>query len=314
MKPPPKSPTYQETQSSDQKKLMTVEQNLMLKRGIASGRKHGINLSPGKLNDGNGNCAFEAAIYNVNKRDCFETKFPGTPDYYRRIWAVDMRNRTTNDKNWKICSDSEWDAGWQEMMKTGVYERGIFGDLMLLGISCGLRKRLLIFNTHLDSPHDPIYVCDPCMFGIEPDTEIPVVLAYNMSHYESLHPDTDTDAAKTVTLVAQYMSGQYSFARKDLPFLLTVDETTEKSESDRRDNVVNRKVETIKEALTCKKSERIANREKRKSETVEKRNSYETSKMESEKNIKIKRKDMTPDQKKDYMRKKKICSRTNESD
>ena len=193
----------------------------MLKRGIASGRRHGINLSPGKLNSASGNCAFEAAIYNVNERVCFEQKFPFSADYYRRIWAVDMRNRTKNDETWKIYSDIEWEAGWQEMMKTGVYERGIFGDLMLLGISCGLRKRLLIFNTHLDSPHDPIYVCDPCLFGIEPDTEIPVVLAYNMSHYESLHPDTDSDAVKTISLVAQYMSGQYIFGRKDLPFLLT---------------------------------------------------------------------------------------------
>ena len=303
LKPPPKSPTFQESPSSDQNELMKVEQSLMLKRGIASGRKHGINLSPGKLNAASGNCAFEAAIYNVNERVCFEQKFPFSPDYYRRIWAVDMKNRTKNDETWKIYSDREWEAGWQEMMETGVYERGIFGDLMLLGISCGLRKRILIFNTHLDSPHDPIYVCDPCLFGIEPDTEIPVVLAYNMSHYESLHPDTDFYAVKTISLVTQYMSGQYIFGRKDLPLLLTSDETTEKSESDRIANDVNRKVETIEEAMTRTKSVRIADAEKRKSETVEKRNSYETFNMESEEDIKIKRKDMKPDQKKDYMKK-----------
>ena len=70
LKPPPKSPTFQESPSSDQNELMKVEQSLMLKRGIASGRRHGINLSPGKLNSASGNCAFEAAIYNVNERVC----------------------------------------------------------------------------------------------------------------------------------------------------------------------------------------------------------------------------------------------------
>ena len=203
--------------------LMQVEQNLMINRAIASANKHGINLSPGRLNSANGNCAFESSIFNNNDRKCFKEKFHLSPDYYRRVWLTDMKNRTMNDKTWQIYSDKEWEAGWKEMLDSGVYERGIFGDLMLLGISCGLRKFLLIFNTSLDSPHDPIYVCDPRKFGVIPDTEVPVVLAYNMSHYESLHPSEDSDIEKIVTLVQQYLTGQYAFGKHDLPFLLSSD-------------------------------------------------------------------------------------------
>ena len=144
-----------------------------------------------------GNCAFASAICNLNDRKCFNENLPQTADYYRRIWMTDMKNRTVNDQTWNIYSKVEWEEGWAEMMESGVYERGIFGDLMLLGIACGIKKTLLIFNISLDSPHDPIYVCDPRQFGVQPDSEIPVVLAYNLSHYESMHPVDQKDTLMT---------------------------------------------------------------------------------------------------------------------
>ena len=97
------------------------------------------------------------------------------------------------------------------MMESGVYERGLFGDLMMFAIACGVRKVLLIFNTNLKTPHDPIYVCDPRKFGIEPDTPFPVVLAYNLAHYESLHPLTISDNEHTTELVEKYLTGTYTF-------------------------------------------------------------------------------------------------------
>ena len=196
----------------------------MIKRAIGSGKKHGVTLIPGRCNLAKGNCAFESAIYNVNDRNCFNAKFPSSVDYYRRIWAIDMKNRTLNDETWQIYSEKEWEAGWQEMMKSEIYERGIFGDLMLFGIACGLKKVLLIFNTSLETPHDPVYVCDPRRFQVEPDSEIPVVLAYNMSHYESLHPAEGLDEGKTVSLVNHYLDGSYEFGRKDMHYLLIDDD------------------------------------------------------------------------------------------
>ena len=56
--------------------------------------------------------------------------------------------------------------------------------------------------------------------SLEPDTDIPLVLAYNMSHYESVHPDTHLDIEETVNLVKKYLNGQYEFGKHDLPQLL----------------------------------------------------------------------------------------------
>ena len=127
--------------------LMASERKLMISRAISSARNHGISLEPGSQNPGTGDCAFQAVIQNNNDRTCFEKKFPLPVSYYRRIWVTDMANRTV-DSDWNILSRQEWLAGWQEMLVPGIYERGIFGDLMLPGIACGIRKRLLIFNTN----------------------------------------------------------------------------------------------------------------------------------------------------------------------
>ena len=130
-----------------------------------------------------------------------------------------MFNRTV-DTPWNTYGRQAWEEGWKEMLVPGTYERGIFGDLMLPGIACGVRKILLIFNTNLNSPHDPIYIVDPSQFNVSPDTQLPVVLAYNMSYYESMHPCTPRDIQSTVNLVTQYKEGRYQFRRSDLPLLL----------------------------------------------------------------------------------------------
>ena len=134
--------------------LMSKERELMITRAINSGRRHGINLTLGKSNPGLGDCAFEAVIFNNNERHCFTDKLPLPIDTYRKIWVTDMANRTVNTE-WNIYSTQQWYQGWGQMLIPGTYERGIFGDLMLPGIACGVKKFLLIFNTHLDS-HDPI--------------------------------------------------------------------------------------------------------------------------------------------------------------
>ena len=200
--------------------LFERERRLMITRAINSARHHGINLTHGKRNPGQGDCAFESIIYNINERPCYIQKFPLSIDYYRRIFVTDMANRTV-DTSWNIYSRQKWLDDWNEMLEPGIYERGIYGDLMLAGIACGVRKFLLIFNTNIDSPTNPIYAVDPRAFNVTPDTEIPVVLAYNLAHYESLHPCSDEDAQLTMNLVNDYFSGRCRYERKDMQFLLT---------------------------------------------------------------------------------------------
>ena len=119
-----------------------------------------------------------------------------------------------------IYTNQQWLDGWNKMLMPGIYERGIFGDLMVPGIACGVRKYLLIFNTNLNTPHDPIYIVNPADYNVQPDTEIPVV-AYNMSHYESMEPSSETDVRMTINLVKQYLEGRYRFRKNDLQYLIS---------------------------------------------------------------------------------------------
>ena len=198
----------------------------MIQGAIASASKHGIKLKHGTANPGTGDCAFEAVIQNNNDRTCYREKYERTVNWYRRIWATDMKNRA-RDSPYNIFTDQQWQDGWADMMIPGIYERGLFGDLMLAGIACGIKKILLIFNTNINTPHDPIYVVNPSNFNVQPDTEIPIVLAYNMSHYESMEPCTMADIQSTVQLVKEYEEGRYRYERKDINFLVTPAHTPE---------------------------------------------------------------------------------------
>ena len=200
-------------------KLFENEKKIMITRAISSSSKHGINVTQGAPNPGTGDCAFEAIVQNINERSSFTEKFPLDINQYRRIWTTDMANRTLFTE-FNIYSNKEWLEGLNEMAVPGTYERGIFGDLMVPRIACGVRKYLLIFNTNLNTPDDPIYVVNPVIFNVPPDTEVPVILAYNGSHYESLVPKTEVDVQMSIILVKAYLEGKYRYKNKDIEYLL----------------------------------------------------------------------------------------------
>ena len=263
--------------------VLASEGLLIVRRAIASAKKHGIKLMHGNLNLADGNCAIESAILNVNDRDCFSDQMTYTIDYYRRIWMTDMKNRTLHDKTWNIYSIKEWEAGWNDMMETGVYERGIFGDLMLFAVACGIRKIILIFNTSLDSPHDPVYICDPRRFGVQPDIEIPVVLAYDLSHYESMHPVEEVDIRSTIELVSTYLTGTYGFSKADIPYLLELndhretnvpqDDTSQANDTDQEKGINFDKVqEMLPDHLQGKRVKDMNSEEKKEYNKFRKRN------------------------------------------
>ena len=80
-KPPLKSPPHQMAITSESS-LIEKERQLMIDRGRASALKHGLSLDPGSVSSADGNCAFHAALSNVNERSCFKEKFPLSQDYY----------------------------------------------------------------------------------------------------------------------------------------------------------------------------------------------------------------------------------------
>ena len=221
---------------------MDKEVNKVTQMGIESAKKHNINLKPGRDNSGDGNCAYESVIFNINDRECFQTQLPMSPDFYRRVWTIDLMNKILDKKiPWNPgMTSQEIKDGFQEIMQSGVYERNFFGDMMLPGIACGAKKRILIFNTNVNittTGHDPISVVDPRDYGSDINSEIPVVVAYNLVHFESLHPVDESDIQETVRLANSYSTGgykdAYGFTRCDMSYLISksVVDSSKKSSS-----------------------------------------------------------------------------------
>ena len=209
-------------------KIKLVKNNRIFERAIANAAKHRIGLRPGTENNGGGNCSYESVILNINKRDCYEEKLHMSADYYRRIWNTDLLNKILDERiPWNPgLTRAQMIAGFQELMESGVYERSFFGDMMIAGIACGVRKLILIFNTHEMTPHDPVSVIDPRHYGGICDTEIPVVLAYDLVHYESMEPISLQDIEGTIKLTKSYIATpsrymeEYGFTRKDMKYLI----------------------------------------------------------------------------------------------
>ena len=161
----PKEQHIMDEKSSQKTLNETNTEKVIVKRAIASAQKHNIELKPGRANYAAGNCSYESVIFNINDRSCFREKLPMSPDVYRRIWNVDMMNKTLDKScSWSPgLSERQIIDGYTNMMNSGVYEVAFFGDTMLPGIACGVRKRILIFHTNdsiARTGHDPISVVD----------------------------------------------------------------------------------------------------------------------------------------------------------
>ena len=195
----------------------------MVQQAIASGARHGIQLLPGRVNQAVGDCAFEAPLFNVNDRKCFNETFPLSTDYYRRIWCADMENRLFESPLNPGYSFSDWHSGWNKMKESNVYEVDYFGDFIIPAVACGLKKIILIINANPQHMRTPISVINPSSFGVSPNSQTPVVLSYNISHYESLHPADEMDIAKSIELVQLFEEGNYTKTFRDLPTLVNLE-------------------------------------------------------------------------------------------
>ena len=95
------------------------------------------------------------------------------------------------------------------MKQPGVYEHQ-------LGIAHCTKKNILIFNTS-PSAHCPVYVVSAkTLCNEDTNTDIPICLAYDQSHYEALVPDTDEDIMRTIMIKQEIINGTYSLKMKDV--------------------------------------------------------------------------------------------------
>ena len=121
---------------------------------------------------------------------------------------------------------------WEKLRQDCAYEIDYFGDLLIQAIARGTKKMILIFNTDINSTNDPVVVVSPETFGGERDSDLPVIVAYNGHHYESLEPcDAESNTA-TKILCEKYKNGEYPFKRADIEtFVIPYDSTEKKRRS-----------------------------------------------------------------------------------
>ena len=192
---------------------------LIVQRAITSAEKHGIALVQGILNKADGNCAFDAVLNNINHRNCFVNKLSLPSTVYRQVWVTELEMESSNYPALGAgYTKEEKEENWNQLKQSGVYEVDFFGDMVIHAIARGCNKNILIFNTNIEAA-DPIYVIQANHFGGFSNTDIPVVIAYNQVHYESLHPLTDQDTEQTKMLMHSYINGTYQYKKKDIPFL-----------------------------------------------------------------------------------------------
>ena len=184
---------------------------------IDVGKKHDINLEPGNPNAAAGHCLYESFMDNINNRSCFTQELRNTPEHYRMVWnrEGEMKVKLSNyyPANY---TEEEWRSAWEQIQTSNVWDLDYFGDMAIISCAHSLRKDVLIFNTNHAFANEPISVISADQFDPtnQRDTEVPVVLASNGNHFESLIPKTIEDIQKTVKLVKDYKTGKYVIPRE----------------------------------------------------------------------------------------------------
>ena len=190
------------------------QSSILIRKAIENATNHGVNLSPSTLIKADGNCMFSAAIGNINSRKCFKQKITLTATQARELWL-----NNTHDVVREFAGEDkvDFEIQWNALKYKNIYETKL-GDFVMSAIAHTLKHNILIFNTRHMNAHDPIAVVKADqMAGVKAKSEIPLVLAYDGTHYEHLIPTCDSDVAKTCELVNKYTSGTYNFNWDNVP-------------------------------------------------------------------------------------------------
>ena len=196
------------------------DQSDIITKAIYVARQHGITLRKGNPNKRDGDCLYESIIDNINHRPCFTTKLRQSATDYRLAWNTDGQELLYRSVYYPgAYSHDDWKSAFETLATTKQYNLPFFGDLVILNCAHYIKKDILIINTPWEiqnvRAHGPINVIkyDCLDASNQQDGEIPLVLAYNGNHYESLFPVTETDVHHTVSLVKSYTEGEYEIPK-----------------------------------------------------------------------------------------------------
>ena len=157
----------------------------------------GFCITAGTPNPAVGNCLIESAVFNINDRPELSElgAIEDTIQECRDLWVTQFK---TKIPIFRPELDAFTDEQWAEIRRDGVWNTPL-GDLMPFCISFATKKRILILNCS-SVLRVPLSIVEPEEFGQDHDCDIPILLAYNGNHYESVHPASDEDIQKTIEM------------------------------------------------------------------------------------------------------------------
>ena len=138
----------------------------LVSRAIRSALKHHIRLVPGRPTSTIGNCCFEAVLFNINDRGCFDNLHLDA-DAYRQMWINEFQEEVDHNYPDSIPANLSPQLRlqqWNKLKHSGCWNVDLFGDMVPNAIARGCRKNLLIFNTS-PAAASPIYVIQAETFG-----------------------------------------------------------------------------------------------------------------------------------------------------
>jgi len=182
----------------------------MVQKAIRIGNRLGINLTEGVLVEASGNCLLESVKGNIEDREIFENKIEETITQLR-LKSASEGERVIGASPYRIedYSDEDWSSNWDLLKECGVWNVDYFGDLMIIALAHYIGKNILLINTDPGSP--PVTVVLGDRFGNPLNSEYPVILAYNGTHYESLIPLTDHDERMSRIIIQKYIKDEDLF-------------------------------------------------------------------------------------------------------
>ena len=130
--------------------------NELLQRAISNAARHGLNLKPGQINNNDGNCLWEALIYNIIHRQCIKSKHRETPRQLKQR-SLDNAQKDAELNKLPIIPENTTEDDWINIKKDKVYETEL-GDICIVAAARALKRNIMVFNTNKknrSSTHNP---------------------------------------------------------------------------------------------------------------------------------------------------------------
>ena len=128
--------------------------NKLLKRAISNAFRHDLNLRPGHLNNADGNCLWEALIYNILYRTCFKRKIKENHKQLRKI-SLDKAQIDAQDNKLPFIPEHTSQADWDHIRQDKIYETDL-GDICIVAASRAIKRDIMVFNTNKNYAMAPI--------------------------------------------------------------------------------------------------------------------------------------------------------------